>query len=227
MTTRRRGDQPGSSTATSPGSLVTTIAPNGADPMGKLVLYMSMSMSLDGFIAGPDDRAGQELGRDGGRLFNWMDDRMSDGPSGQVFREAMATGAVISGRRTFELAGRWQGDHHDGVPIFVLTHHFDDTDVPPGSAQFVTDVEDCAERARAAAGDRDVMVHGAGAAQALLRAGLLGEMEIHLVPVLLGGGRRLFVGLGPDHIELELVRRLEARDVTHLRYRVRDGRPRP
>src|SRR5262245_43462882 len=117
-------------------------------PTGRLVLYMSMS--LDGFIAGPDDRAGQELGRDGGRLFNWLDDRMSDGPSGQVFRELMATGAVISGRRTFELAGRWQGDHHDGVPIFVLTHHIDDGDVPPGSARFVTDVGDCAEQARAA-----------------------------------------------------------------------------
>ena len=184
-------------------------------------IRLYMSMSLDGFIAGPDDREGQELGRDGGRLFNWMDDRMSDGPNGQVFREAMATGAVISGRRTFELAGRWQGDHHDGVPIFVLTHHIDDGDVPPGSAQFVTDVEDCAELARAAAGDRVVMVHGAGAAQALLRAGLLDEMEIHLVPVLLGGGRRLFDSLGPGHIELEMVRRLEARDVTHLRYRVR------
>jgi dihydrofolate reductase len=186
--------------------------------MGSIVLYMSMS--LDGFVAGPDDRAGQELGRDGGRLFNWLDDRLSDGPSGQVYREAMATGAVISGRRTFELAGRWNGDHHDGVPIFVLTHHVDEADVPPGSAQFVTDVEDCAERARAAAGDRAVMVHGAGAAQALLRAGLLDEMEIHLVPVLLGRGRPLFDSLGPDHIELELVRRLEARDVTHLRFLV-------
>src|SRR5215468_6476418 len=106
-------------------------------------IRLYMSMSLDGFIAGPDDRAGQELGRDGGR----------------VFRELMATGAVISGRRTFELAGRWQGDHHDGVPIFVLTHHIDDGDVPPGSARFVTDVEDCARQARAAAGDRGVMVH--------------------------------------------------------------------
>lgn len=133
----------------------------------------------------------------------------------------MATGAVISGRRTFELAGRWQGDHHDGVPIFVLTHRIDEADVLLGSAQFVTDVEDCAEQARAAAGDRAVMVHGADAAQALLRAGQLDEMEIHLVPVLLGGGRRLFDSLGPDHIELQLVRRLEGRDVTHLRYRVR------
>ncbi|WP_194832824.1 dihydrofolate reductase family protein [Nocardia sp. XZ_19_369] len=187
-------------------------------------IRLYMSMSLDGFIAGPDDRAGQELGRDGGRLFNWLDDRMSDGPSGQVFGEAMATGAVISGRRTFELAGRWQGDHHDGVPIFVLTHRIDDDDVPPGSAQFVTDVEDCVTRARAASGGRPVLVHGAGAAQALLRAGLLDEMEIHLVQVLLGGGRRLFDGLGPDRIELDLIRRLTARDVTHLRYRVLGNR---
>jgi len=186
-------------------------------------IRLYMSMSLDGFITGPDDRAGQELGRDGGRLFNWLDDRMSGGPSGQVFGEAMATGAVISGRRTFELAGRWQGDHHGGVPIFVLTHRADDGDVPPGHAQFVTDVRECAERARAAAAGKAVMVHGAGAAQALLRAGLLDEMEIHLVPVLLGDGRRLFGSLGPDHVELKLVRRLEARDVTHLRYRVRSG----
>jgi dihydrofolate reductase len=179
-----------------------------------------MSMSLDGFIAGPDDRAGQELGRDGGRLFNWLDDRMGEGVNGQVHREAMATGAVISGRRTFELAGRWQGDHHDGVPVYVLTHHVDEGDVPPGSTQFVTDVQDCARQARAATGDRAVAVMGAGAAQALLRAGLLDEMEINLVQVLLGGGRRLFDALGPEHIELELVRRLEGRDAIHLRYRV-------
>jgi dihydrofolate reductase len=183
-------------------------------------LRLYMSMSLDGFIAGPDDRAGQELGRDGGRLFNWLDDRMGQGINGQVHREAMATGAVISGRRTFELAGRWQGDHHDGVPVFVLTHHADEGDVPPGSTQFVTDVPDAVRQARAAAGDRAVAVMGAGAAQALLRAGLLDEMEINLVQVLLGGGRRLFDALGPDHIELELVRRLEGRDAIHLRYRV-------
>jgi dihydrofolate reductase len=183
-------------------------------------IRLYMSMSLDGFIAGPDDRTGQELGRDGGRLFNWQDDRMSDGPNGQVFREAMATGALISGRRTFELAGRWQGDHHDGVPIFILTHRVDDADVPPGSARFVTDVGECAEQARAAAGGRPVMVHGASAAQSLLRAGLLDEMEIHLVPVLLGQGRPLFRELGQGRIELELVRILDAPGVTHLRYRV-------
>lgn len=184
-------------------------------------IRLYMSMSLDGYITGPDDRPGQELGRDGGRLFNWLDDRESDGPSGQIYREMLATGAVISGRRTFELAGRWQGDHHDGVPILVLTHRVDDGDAPPGHARFVTDVEACAREARAAAGDHAVMVHGAGAAQVLLRAGLMDEMEIHLVPVLLGDGRRLFDNLGSDHIELDLVRRLEDRDVTHLRYRVR------
>jgi dihydrofolate reductase len=180
-----------------------------------------MSMSLDGYIAGPDDRPGQELGRGGGRLFNWLDDRESAGPSGQVYREALATGAVISGRRTFELAGRWNGDHHDGVPIFVLTHRVEEGDIPPGSARFVTDVQDCVREARAAAGDRAVMVHGASAAQALLRAGLLDELEIHLVQVLLGDGRRLFDHLGGNRTELELARRLDDRDVTHLRYRVR------
>jgi dihydrofolate reductase len=187
--------------------------------MNPIRLYMSMS--LDGFIAGPDDRPGQELGRDGGRLFNWLDDRNGPGVNGQVYREALDTGAVIAGRRTFELAGRWGGDHHDGVPINVLTHHVDDGDEPPGSARFYTDVASCASDARAAAGDRAVMVHGAGAAQALLRAGELDEIELHLVPVLLGAGRRLFDHLDGNRTELEPVRQLEGRDATHLRYRVR------
>jgi len=182
---------------------------------GPIRLYMSMS--LDGFIAGPDDQPGQELGRNGGRLFNWLDDRMGPGANGQVYGEALATGAVIAGRRTFELAGRWNGDHHDGVPIHILTHHIDENDVPPGSAKFYTDVDALAADARAAAGDRAVMVHGAGAAQALLAAGHLDELELHVVPVLLGTGRRLF---DSQHTELELTRALEGRDATHLRYRV-------
>jgi dihydrofolate reductase len=183
--------------------------------VSQVILYMTMS--LDGFIAGPDDRPGQELGNGGFRLFNWLDDRHGDGPSGQVFREAMATGALISGRRTFELAGRWQGDHHDGVPIHVLTH---DPDEPTGNTRFYTDVEACVADARAAAGDRGVMVHGASAAQSLLRADLLDEMEIHLVPVLLGAGRRLFGDLDTPPVELRLTRQLTASDVTHLRYEV-------
>ena len=87
-------------------------------------IRLYMSMSLDGYIAGPDDRPGRELGRDGRLLFDWLGDRESDGSSGRVFGELMATGAVISGRRTFELARRWHGDYHDGVPV-VLTHRAD------------------------------------------------------------------------------------------------------
>jgi dihydrofolate reductase len=190
-------------------------------------IRLYMSMSLDGFIAGPDDRAGQELGRNGGRLFNWLDDRSSPGPNGQVYAEAVATGALISGRRTYELAGRWGGDHHDGVPIHVLTHHVDEDDDPPALVRYFDDVAACAAEARAAAGDRAVMVHGASAAQSLLAAGELDELEIHLVPVLLGEGRRLFESLDGERIELEHVRTVEGRDATHLRYRVRrDGRPR-
>ena len=180
-------------------------------------IRLYMSMSLDGYITGVDDRLGQGLGRDGGRLFNWLDDRNGPGINGQVYAEALATGALISGRRTFELAGGWGGDHHDGVPINVLTHHVEDHDGPAGTT-FYSDVAACAADARAAAGDRAVMVHGASAAQALLRAGELDELEIHLIPVLLGAGRRLFENT--DRVELERVRQLEGRDATHLRYRV-------
>lgn len=194
--------------------------------MAKIVLYMSMS--LDGFITGPNDAMEHGLGVNGERLHAWLSDggvdpgsyRPSAGPSATVFDELMATGAVIAGRRTFDHALRWDGDHHDGVPVFVLTHAAPDGE-PPGQVRFVTDgIESCVAQAKAAAGDRNVLLHGANAAQECLRAGLLDEMEIHLVPVLLGEGRRLFDGLGPDHTELELIRALEAPGVTHLRYRV-------
>jgi dihydrofolate reductase len=191
------------------------------------LIRLYMTLSLDGYVTGPQDSMDAPLGIDGFRLFNWLDRRNDPGPSGQVFTELMSTRAVIAGRRTYELAGRWQGDHHDGVPVFVLTHDVPD-DPPPGSVRYVTDVRECASQARAAAGDGDVMVHGAGAAQALLRAGQLDELELHVVPVLLGQGRRLFENLPAEHIELDLVRRLTtpevaepAQHVTHLRYRVR------
>lgn len=191
------------------------------------MIRLYMSMSLDGYVAGPRDRPDAPMGDDGFRLFNWLDRRSDPGVNGQVYTEATASKALISGRRTYELADHWQGDHHDGVPIFVLTHDVPD-EPPPGSVRFVTDVDECAAQAREAAGDGDVMVHGAGAAQALLRAGQLDELELHVVPVLLGQGRRLFDDLPAQHVELELVRRLSAPDeedlarrVLHLRYRVR------
>ncbi|WP_433331557.1 dihydrofolate reductase family protein [Spirillospora sp. CA-294931] len=189
-------------------------------------IRLYMTMSLDGYVTGPQDSPDNPMGIGGFRLFNWLDRRNDPGPSGQVYAEAMATRALISGRRTYELANRWQGDHHDGVPIFVLTHDVPD-DPPPGSVRYVTDVRECAAQARAAAGDGEVMVHGAGAAQALLRAGQLDELELHVVPVLLGQGRRLFDHLPPEHINLDPIRRLTTpqtedlpHQVTHLRYRI-------
>lgn len=191
------------------------------------IIRLYMTMSLDGYVAGPADSVDAPMGIGGFRLFNWLDRRHDPGPSGQVFTEAMSTRAVISGRRTYELAGRWQGDHHDGVPVFVLTRDVPD-EPPPGSVRYATDVRECAAQALAAAGDGDVMVHGTGAAQALLRTGHLDEMELHVVPVLLGQGRRLFGNLPAGHIELDLIRVLAtpgvealAQHVTHLRYRIR------
>jgi dihydrofolate reductase len=185
-----------------------------------------MTMSLDGYVTGPRDSMDDPMGVDGFRLFNWLDRRNDPGVSGQVVEESMATRALIAGRRTYEHANHWQGDHHNGVPMFILTHKVPD-EPPVGTARFVTDARDCAARARAAAGDGDVMVHGAGATQALLQAGEVDELEMHVVPVLLGQGRRLFDNLPPDHVELELMRQLtsgdevdRAQQVTHLRYRV-------
>src|SRR3954467_12413464 len=175
-----------------------------------MAIRLDMTMSVDGYVAGPDDGPDAPMGRGGVRLFNWRARRMDPGPSGEVYAETMASRALISGRRTFELAGRWGGDHHDGVPIHVLTHHVDPSAPPPGSPRFFTDVVACAEEARAAAGDRAVMVHGAGATQALLKAGLVDELELPVVRVLLGPGRRLF-GEGTP-AELELVRQLADRD---------------
>ena len=194
--------------------------------MAKIVL--DMSMSLDGFITGPDDGMENPMGVDGHRLHDWLSDGSGDPrtyrptiePSAAVFDEVMATGAVITGRRTFEQAHGWNGDHHDGVPIFVPTHNMP-PGPPPGNVRFVTDgIASCVAQAKAAAGERNVLLHGATTAHECLRAGLLDEMEIHVVPVLLGRGRRLFDGLSPDHIELELVRSLQAPGVLHVHYRV-------
>jgi dihydrofolate reductase len=197
--------------------------------MSKVVLYMSMS--LDGFIAGPDDGPDHGLGVNGERLHAWLraggldpgSYRPVDGLSATVFDEVMATGAVIVGRRTFEFAGGWGGDHHDGVPIFVLTHAAPE-EPAPGAARYVTDgIASCVAQAKAAAGGRDILLHGAATAQECLRAGLLDEMELQLMPVLLGQGRRLFEDMPPDHIELELLRTLDGPGVLHLRYRVRSA----
>jgi len=191
-----------------------------------------MSMSLDGFIAGPNEGPGNGLGDGGHRLHEWALPgadaehkavRGLAGVNGQVVDEFMATGAVVAGRGTFEPAGAWAGDHHAGVPIFVLSRREPDSEMGQWPlVTYVNDVRTAMSDAKRAAGDRNVLVHGAGTAQLALAAGVLDELEIHLIPVLLGQGRRLFDNLDPEHIELERTRILAGEaGVTHMHYRVR------
>ena len=197
--------------------------------MSATVLYMSMS--LDGFVAGPNESLDNGLGDGGERLHEWIFagpptghggvPGRPAGVDGEVMDEAMATGAVVAGRGTFDPAGGWGGDHHDGVPIFIRSREKHGTDPRWPLVTYVGDVETAMASAKEAAGEKDVLVHGATVAQLALAAGVLDEIQIHLVPVLLGEGRRLFEHLGSDQIELEPVRVLEGAGVTHLRYRVR------
>jgi len=188
--------------------------------MSATVLYMSMS--LDGFIAGPNIRPDNGLGDGGQRLHDWIIPAVEGAANRQIFDEMMATGAVVAGRRTFEPAGGWKGDHHAGVPIYILSRHA----APDWAANwplvhYVNSLEDAMRSARRAAGERNVLVHGSSIAQWAITAGLLDELEIHLVPVLLGEGLRLFEHLGVRQRKLERIRTLEGSGgVTHLRYRI-------
>jgi dihydrofolate reductase len=186
-----------------------------------------MSMSLDGYIAGPNDEPGNGLGDGGERLHYWGVTPEGEffrppGPAGQLIDEMLATGAILAGRRTAELADHWGGDHHNGVPIFVLSHH------PPAPSAanhplvtYVTDgVVSAVAQAKNAAGERNVLVHGAYTAQRAIEAGVLDELEIHQIPVLLGGGRRLFE-VFPSHIEWEIARIIDTPEATHIHYVLR------
>ncbi|TDC57006.1 dihydrofolate reductase [Jiangella ureilytica] len=200
--------------------------------MSRSVLYMSMS--LDGFITGPDDGPDNGLGTGGEQLHAWLFDGDHEARGGvglpvirtsaaslPVAQEMLATGAVLTGKRTFDAAGGWGGGHHNGVHIEVFTRSEPVADAIQGpNIHYATDgIEAAMARAKAAAGDRDVLVHGATTAQLALQAGVLDELEIHQVPVLLGGGRSLFGTLGSPR-QLDLVRVVDAPGVTHLRYRV-------
>jgi dihydrofolate reductase len=190
--------------------------------MASSVLYMSMS--LDGYIAGPNDEPGNPGGDGFMRLHDWLADGEAGRPSGpaaELAGQMNATGAVLVGRRTAEQVDHYQGDHH-GVPIFVLSHR-----PPPASVAsyplvtYVTEgVASAMAQAKAAAGDQDVMVHGAYTAQQALEAGELDDIQIHQIPVLLGAGRRLFDIL-PERIELEIARVIDTPQATHIRYRIR------
>ena len=185
-----------------------------------------MSMSLDGYIAGPNDEPGNPGGDGFMRLHEWFVTPKEEffrpaGPAGELVDEINATGAVLAGRRTVEQAGHWGGDHH-GVPVFVLSHRPPPPSVPsyPLVTYVTNGVESAMAQAKAAAGDRDVLVLGAYTAQRALQAGVLVEMQIHQIPVLFGGGRRLFDVL-PSRVELEIVRVIDTPEATHIRYRVR------
>jgi len=199
--------------------------------MSASVLYMSMS--LDGFIAGPNEGPGNGLGDGGQRLHDWLfksggddghqslESRLS-GADRQIYDEFMATGAIVAGRGTFEPADGWNGDHHDNVPIYILSRHpAPDWAAHWPNVHYVTDLAAAMRDAKTAAGDRNVLVHGAGITQRALKLGLLDELMIHLVPVILGEGRPLFEHLGVEQRELERLRVLEGDGVTHLHFRVK------
>ena len=195
--------------------------------MGKVTV--NMSMSLDGFIAGPND--------DVDKLHQWLYDlaswREPHGMAGgktdinaQVVDEAFKnTGAVLMGRRMFDLAeAPWGANPPFHVPVFVLTHRARERLVKEGGTTFtfISDgIENAFKQAKAAAGDKDISVAGgANIIQQYLTAGLIDEIQVHTVPILLGSGIRLFEHLGTDQIELERNRVIEAPGVTHLRFSV-------
>jgi dihydrofolate reductase len=210
-------------------------------------LRLDITMSLDGFVAGPNQTLEHPLGEGGERLHEWAfaaaSWREQHGLSGgeanvdsDVLKESVdATGAVVMGRRMFSggegpwaddpnANGWWGDDPPFHVPVFVLTHHARETLVMDGGTSFVfvTDgIEAALAQARGAAGDKDVLAAGGAAiAQQYLAAGLLDELQIHVVPLLLGDGVRLFDHVDPT-VEFEATRVIESPSVTHLRYRVK------
>jgi dihydrofolate reductase len=186
-------------------------------------------MSLDGFIAGPNG--------DIRRLFGWYgsgDTALPVAGADIVFKVSRASadylqqewaklGAIVTGRRDFDVSDAWGGKSPvPGAPIFIVTHHPPQEWVKPGSPfTFVTDgVESAFAKARQAAGDKNIAVSGSTIVQHCLKAGLLDEILIDLAPILLGAGTRLFDHLGNEPIDLEKVSVINAPDVTHLKFRV-------
>lgn len=199
---------------------------------------VELSMSLDGFIAGPNDGPENGLGDGGDSLFRWYSSGDTDFPvpdTDMVFKISRASaeflrpawlniGASVTGRRTFDIAHGWGGNPPGGPDAlyFVVTHTVPDEWVKSGSPfTFVTHgVESAVEKAKQAAGNKNIDLMGASVVQQCLQAGLLDEIQIDLAPVLLGGGVSLFGYLGTKAIELERIQVVEGVDVTHLLFRV-------
>jgi dihydrofolate reductase len=195
-------------------------------------VIIDLSVSVDGFIAGPGDGDRLPLGEGGRALFTWMGAGTEPMGQGGFLRPAEASrpvveewmgraGALISGRRTFDIAGGWADGHPVDAPIFVVTHE------PPTEGRwsprvtFVPDgVEAALARAREVAGDGYISASGAEVAQQLLRLGVVEEIQLSVAPVLLGGGVRLLHHIGAAPVTLEQTRVIVSDGVTHLRYRV-------
>lgn len=194
-------------------------------------------MSLDGFITGPDDGVEKPLGEGGEQLHEWVYGLASwrephglEGGESNTDSEVLevafkSAGATVMGRRMFDVGEEpWGDDPPFHVPVFVVTHSARDELVKEGGTTFtfVTDgLESAIDRARAAAGDKDVSIAGgANVVQQCLAGRLLDEIQIHVAPVLLGDGRRLFDGAGSERIELETTRVIDSPGVTHLKFRV-------
>jgi dihydrofolate reductase len=186
------------------------------------------TMSLDGFIAGPNDEVDQ--------IFRWYFSgdtdfqasstdpmfKISRASADLLWREWGKLGAIVTGRRDFDVSEAWGGNSPLGVPIFIVTHNVPQEWVEKESPfTFVTDgVESAIDKAKQVAGDKNVGVGGSKIVQQCLKARLLDELQIDLVPLLLGTGIRLFDHLGTEPVELESVGLIEGAGVTHLRYRV-------
>jgi dihydrofolate reductase len=201
--------------------------------MGKVTF--NMTMSLDGFVAGPNDGPENGLGDGGEPLFNWYfsgdtEISISEGTpllkvsaqSAKILKEAFATyGAGVWGRKTFDITGGW-GGHPPGTPCFIVTHTVPQEWVKEGSPFiFVTDgVESAIRQAKKAAGDKDVVICTASILQQALNAGLVDEIHVDVAPLLLGDGVRLFDHLEKRPIELETIHAINAPGVTHMAFRV-------
>jgi dihydrofolate reductase len=189
-----------------------------------------ITISLDGYITGPNDGPGRGLGDGGERLHYWVfggpwsyDEEPRGEPTGadkEYLDEAMArSGAVVIGRNMYEAAEAWGGHNPFGVPLFVVTHRPEDEPVESGFT-FVNGLDEAIARAREAAGGKDVAIGGgADVIRQALRAGYLEELSISIAPVILGGGKRLFDGFD-ETVNLEHVGLLQSPFATHITYRV-------
>jgi dihydrofolate reductase len=202
--------------------------------MGKVIF--SNSISLDGFVAGPNDNPENGLGDGGDALFHWYNSgdvtmplpgtdmvfKISRASADLLKREWSNLGAMVAGRRMFDIAHAWGGHPPGGGPCFIVTHNPPQEWLKPDSPfTFVTDgVPSAVAQAKQVAGDKDVSIASASIAQQCLNAGLLDEIALDLAPVLLGGGVRLFDKLGVTPLDLESVYVVAGKDVTHLKYRV-------